>query len=135
MVSLTHGRPAMVSEHLALAVPLPAIASDPGMDESGLLTEPSFFVKSVELYEITHKVILSFYSGPRTRPARCAAQQDKQDEDLGVVMQLDGALSRWEERLPSHLDLAHPHVKNNEVAHRQAVILRIRCVGSPCDWP
>ncbi|POR31023.1 Fungal transcription factor [Tolypocladium paradoxum] len=126
MVSLTHGRPAMVSEHLALAVPLPTTSWGTEPDESGLLTEASFFVKSAELYEITHKVILAFYSGgPGPRP-RSAVQLEKQDADLGVVMQLDGAMSKWEDSLPNHLVLSDPSVMTNEVAYRQAVILRIR---------
>ncbi|KAL3959138.1 hypothetical protein ACCO45_007300 [Purpureocillium lilacinum] len=126
MVSLTHGRPAMVSEQLALAVPLPSLVSSPGADGAMPPVEVSFFVKSVELYEITHKVILSLYSGLRNRSSGAAMQQDRQAVDLGVLMQLDGAMSRWEDSLPAHLMPGNHDTTSNKIFHRQALILRIR---------
>ncbi|KAK2608741.1 hypothetical protein QQS21_002730 [Conoideocrella luteorostrata] len=125
MVSLTHGRPAMISKDLASSVPLPLTASNAKPDEYGRLTEGSFFVKSVELYEITHRVLCDLYSEPGFR-RRCATPSDKQDENLAIVMQLDSAMMKWEDRLPTFLIINDLDVAMNDVSHRQAVILNIR---------
>lgn len=129
MVALTHGRPAMVSRELASAVPLPRTSSNATPDEYGRLTEASFFVKSVQLYEITHRVTLNLYSEPGSR-IRCTVHTDSPDEDLSIVMQLDGAMMKWEASLPKHLDLSDADAAANDVSHRQAVILYIRYFGS-----
>ncbi|EFY98046.1 Zn(2)-Cys(6) zinc finger domain protein [Metarhizium robertsii] len=125
MVSLTHGRPAMISRNLASAVPLPLTSSNAKPNDYGRLTEGSFFVKSIELYEITHRVLLDLYSEPGSRP-RSTIHDDRKDEDLASVMQLDSAMMKWEESLPKFLVLGDADVANNDVSHRQAVILHIR---------
>lgn len=125
MVSLTHGRPAMVSRNTASAVPLPLTSSNAKPNEYGRLTEASFFVKSLELYEITHRVLLELYSESGSR-LRSTAHDDTKEEDLAAVMQLDSAMMKWEESLPKFLSLSDPDVANNDVSYRQAVILHIR---------
>lgn len=132
MVSLTHGRPAMISQDLASSVPLPLTSSNAKPDEYGRLTEGSFFVKSVELYEITHRVICDLYAEPGFQQ-RCAARTDKQDENLAIVMQLDSAMMAWEEGLPKFLVISDPDVAMNDVSHRQAVILYIRLFPTSCS--
>ncbi|KFA56239.1 hypothetical protein S40293_00027 [Stachybotrys chartarum IBT 40293] len=63
MVSMTHGRPPMMSSQLASALPLPTLSppvgKPTGPNTYAAETDPSFFVKSVELYEI----IQSLYYG------------------------------------------------------------------------
>lgn len=137
MVSLTHGRPAMISRNLASAVPLPLTSSNAKPNDYGRLTEGSFFVKSIELYEITHRVLLDLYSEPGSRP-RSTIHDDRKDEDLAAVMQLDSAMMKWEESLPKFLVLSDADVASNDVSHRQAVILHIRyiCTRNSClEYP
>jgi hypothetical protein len=118
----------MISRELAATVPLPLTSPNAKPGDYGRLTEGSFFVKSVELYEITHRVLLGLYSEPGSQP-RCSTHDDGQDEDVAKVMQLDSAMVKWEESLPRFLILSDPDVASNEVSHRQAVILRIRYVS------
>lgn len=147
MVSVTHGRPAMISERLASDVPLPlyshnAVAQN-GADRgnSGDFSKIAFFTKSVELYEIINSITQAFYSdhhAPRSRTAsRKSSKQDmhqgastpshdSMEEDLGTVMKLDGALTEWEHTLPDHIRIKVIKESDSEIFMRQAVILRIR---------
>ena len=125
MVAVTHGRPSMISPSLASVVPLPL--------EKGhtLRTDATFFVKSVELYEIIHRTIGTLYHGTGARCKNMAASDDEdsggeeEQIDLGIVMQLDRALGRWERKLPERLRLVSVD-RRSEVTHRQGVILHIR---------
>ncbi|RSL90031.1 hypothetical protein CEP51_000891 [Fusarium floridanum] len=100
MVSVTHGRPAMISKRPAMAVPLPNKSPpvDPRDITSGKDTGYySFFVDS-----------------------------DNDDEDLDKVVQLDRSLSKWEKKLPDHLKWNMLEANKDEISRRQAVILRMR---------
>ncbi|PKS12508.1 hypothetical protein jhhlp_000715 [Lomentospora prolificans] len=145
MVSVTHGRPAMVSDRLASDVPLPLYSS--GVIHQGPdgpipndFSKIAFFTKSVELYEIINSITLAFYSGhtPRSRSASRKSSKhdlsqgpshiglDAMEEDLGTVMKLDESLTRWEHSLPDHIRIKTSAQSENEIFMRQAVILRIR---------
>jgi hypothetical protein len=134
MVSVTHGRPAMISQHLAKAVPLPTSSTTNGQ---GITQNPeyySFFVRSVRLYEIIHKTMIAFYS--HAKDSRCKEKDthsdpessDGEDEDLDSVVQLDRCISRWESRLPTHLKWDLLESNTDKIAQRQSVILRVRLV-------
>lgn len=115
----------MISRDIALAVPLPLTSSNAKPEQYGHLTEGSHFVKSVELFEIIHQVILGLYSEPGSR-LRSSVCHDTLDENLATIMQLDSALVKWEESLPKFLMLNDPDVVNNDVSHRQALILQMK---------
>ena len=125
----------MIPSHVAHRVTFPTIAQTPGQDNptsilGNTITHASFFVKSVELYEIIYRTILAVYYSDCGPLPKCIANLHNrdlsgEDEDLAVVIQLDGALRKWKTTLPEHLKLLTPEARAMKV-HRQAVILHIR---------
>ena len=114
MVSLTHGRPAMVSAELAASVPLPCISSDVDLQSLG---DASFFVQSVELYEITHDLTEKLYHG---MPRLAKQTPSSSPNELATVVQIDGRLTAWQINIPDHLSIKNP------LPSREAVILHMR---------
>ncbi|EWG49267.1 hypothetical protein FVEG_08843 [Fusarium verticillioides 7600] len=131
MVSVTHGRPAMISLHPAKNVPHPAETSNAQNVMQGL-EYYSFFVRSVRLYEIIHKTMIAFYDGsqgskPKEKESHFDLEGlDGEDENLDRVVQLDRCISRWQSKLPDHLRWELLESNTDEIARRQAVILRMR---------
>lgn len=141
VVSMTYGRPPMVSAALAAAVPRPL-----AIDEDGLLQidheqvprpgKPSimdFFIQTLELYEILYDVLVDFsYSSS----GGDLSLDESGSEPLGrsgisstfSTIDIERRLVRWETRLPSHLTLGDPHhdTQPNDYFTRQAVILHQR---------
>ncbi|KAJ5679442.1 hypothetical protein N7462_007686 [Penicillium macrosclerotiorum] len=126
MVSVTHGRPAMISQYDATNVPLPIaspIEMNKRQDTAAEIKSDhiSFFIESVRLYEIIHRVVLAFYRG---KPSK--ERQNEHADDLDVVIQLDRSLSKWELNLPDHLQWGKLSSTVDEVVRRQLIILRVR---------
>lgn len=126
----------MIPSHLAQRVPLPLhTAQAGGQNPASILgntqTHASFFVKSLELYEIIYRTILSVYysngGGPLPKCVTNAHTRDPggEDEDIAIAVQLDGALRKWEYGLPEHLKWDTSE-QRDMIVHRQAVILHIR---------
>ncbi|CAG1969781.1 unnamed protein product [Fusarium graminearum] len=137
MVSVTHGRPAMISRYLAKSVPLPTESTTNEQSAIQNAEYYSFFVQSVRLYEIIHKTMMAFYSHIQENRYKeketysdpeCS---DGEDDDLDRVVQLDRCISRWESRLPKHLRWDLLESNTDKIAQRQAVILRMRFCLSP----
>ncbi|KAF6793011.1 fungal specific transcription factor [Colletotrichum musicola] len=136
MIAITHGRPAMISDQLASRVILPSIPDSDAQGEVGVrlhrLRYQGFFVKSLELYEIINQAVLAFYTTPSETKSPTTSThlgqrvQDRHELDLGVALQLDRSLARWEKSTPGFLTMAEPETQLDEVFRRQAVILRIR---------
>ncbi|KAF5024463.1 hypothetical protein F66182_3403 [Fusarium sp. NRRL 66182] len=137
MVSVTHGRPAMISQSPEKSVPLPtssAPAENATSQTAGKNPEYySFFIRSVRLYEIIHKTMIAFYGGSHSgrykeKEAHIfdPESSDSEDEDHDRVVQLDRCISRWEAKLPDHLRWDLLEANTDEIARRQAVILRMR---------
>ncbi|KXH49471.1 fungal specific transcription factor [Colletotrichum simmondsii] len=144
MIAITHGRPAMISDQLALSVVLPSIpdtnvTSVDGVQLSAVqlhkLRYQAFFHKSLELYEVINHAVLAFYSStsplksptyPNGTGSKTQRSLDRPELDLGKALQLDQRLMKWEKNLPSFLTMAEPETTLDEVFRRQAVILRIR---------
>ncbi|KAM0280229.1 hypothetical protein ACHAQH_004187 [Verticillium albo-atrum] len=136
MVSVTHGRPAMISGQLATAVPLPLACTSPVSGAEAVLGSgaghAAFFVNSVQLYEIIHRTIIAYYGGASGRPKGKESQgsddgsPDGDDEDFDKVVQLDRSLSKWEQRLPVHLRWTSLETTTDDISRRQSVILRMR---------
>ena len=137
MVSVTHGRPSMITNRVALAVPLPFYLPDPVQDSDWVgnnsLAKTAFFVKSVELYEIIHLTLLAFYSSNNTRLVDKHYDDDvntmSDENSLDSVMRLDDSLVDWELTLPSYLKFGAFSEGRNEVNQRQVVILHIRYIA------
>lgn len=144
MVSITHGRPVMISPELCAMIPLPRCASQEPDGHYQGVPNLSFFIKSVELYEIMNQVISAFYSAAASVGAavvtttETAAPPIPPDEDLAKVLKLDDNLLVWERGLPSYLryDLLNEaearEQSRADCKPRQAVILHVRCVTIPC---
>ncbi|RBR08995.1 uncharacterized protein FIESC28_10058 [Fusarium coffeatum] len=115
MVSVTHGRPAMISQHPTNAVPLPTSSTTNGQS---IIQNPeyySFFVSPTQS------------SRSKDKDAHSDSESaDSEDEDLDRVVQLDRCISRWEAKLPVHLRWDLLESNKDEIARRQAVILRMR---------
>lgn len=126
MVSVTHGRPTMISERVASAVPLPEISSSQLPGE-----RKEFFVKSVQLYEITHRIVLALYGGKYTRDESRYQHPtviDDDIDDLDIVVPLDRSLNKWVLGLPDHLKWNQLPELADESTRREAFILHIRLV-------
>lgn len=139
MVSITHGRPAMVSEHVATVVPFP-ISNPPqaiGTDKllGNAVNHALFFVKSIHLYEITHRAIISLYgdkclkNGGKIPPPH-AGHPLEDEEDINTVVRLDRSLTKWESDLPERLRWSQFQALEDKIAQRQTVILQMRFVIS-----
>ncbi|KAM3471638.1 hypothetical protein MY8738_009230 [Beauveria namnaoensis] len=120
MVALTHGRPAMISAELASSVPLPAIAEEDAQIPNDS-TDVAFFVKSAELYEITHRLVETLYSTPTGRTKRIKPSQ-RAASDLANIVQIDGEMAEWEHGLPKQLQ----QHSLGTIAARPSIILRLR---------
>ncbi|KAF4964594.1 hypothetical protein FSARC_7500 [Fusarium sarcochroum] len=143
MVSVTHGRPAMISQRPAKGVPFPASSAlDEATGNQAMIKNPeyySFFVRSVRLYEIIHKTMIAFYGGSHSSRSKEKEahsshssdpdSSDNEDEDLDRVVQLDRCISRWESKLPDHLRWDLLETNKDEISRRQAVILRMSIVN------
>ncbi|KAL4746492.1 hypothetical protein BDW72DRAFT_210376 [Aspergillus terricola var. indicus] len=138
VISMTFGRPAMISKASCGSVPLPAtideeyIASASGSGVEQPADQPSvmaFYAKSLELYDILNDILLSLY-----KPVVEESSDDVYDlyfnrdtsEDELTIFQLDRALTRWTRSLPAHLRGEPVSGSNGIIFYRQSVVLRAR---------
>jgi hypothetical protein len=130
----------MVSEHVATVVPFPmstpAQANVPDKLLGNAIDHALFFVKSVQLYEITHRAIISLYgdkcqkTGGKSSPLH-NGQVLEEDEDIDTVVRLDRSLTRWESELPERLRWSQLQASEDKITQRQIVILQMRYVTPP----
>lgn len=154
MLALTHGRPSMISSETAEAVPQPLMrdvtAASPSqhshatadLNPSHNEDDPgthryAFFVKTLDLYRIIHRVLKAFYSTTSTNSRGLESHKaewletDQGEADAGKAIMIDHELAKWEAGLlPVHLHLDvldRPEGKVlHEITRRQIVILRFR---------
>ncbi|KAL3477446.1 fungal-specific transcription factor domain-containing protein [Aspergillus californicus] len=138
VISMTFGRPAMISKGSCGAVPLPAtvdeeyIASARGVEATQPADQPSmmaFYAKSLELYEILNDVLLSLYKPvPEESPEDIYDFYFNRETSEGelTVFELDRALTKWTRSLPPHLREKPGPQFENIMFHRQSVVLRAR---------
>ena len=135
---MTFGRPAMVSKISSGAVPLPVkvddefIVSSSTAEPSQPVERPSmmtFYIKTLELYEIMNDVLLSLY-----KPAAEDSPNDIHDfyfntavsEGERTVFDLDRSLDRWAQNLPAHLCPGSSSRSDSPIFFRQSVVLQAR---------
>ncbi|OJJ59166.1 hypothetical protein ASPSYDRAFT_89880 [Aspergillus sydowii CBS 593.65] len=138
VISMTFGRPAMISKASCGSVPLPAtideeyIASASGPEVAQPADQPSimaFYAKSLELYEILNDILLSLYKPvPEESPDDIYDFYFSRDtnEDELTIFELDRALTKWTRSLPPHLRGEPASGPNNMIFYRQTVVLRAR---------
>ncbi|CAK7238453.1 hypothetical protein SEUCBS140593_010703 [Sporothrix eucalyptigena] len=136
MVSVTHGRPVMISRELCAAVPLPLCATQ-AAERGAHYDGPSlsFFIKSVKLYEIMNQVVSAFYS-PATATSMSESNNSSAEKDaLAMLLKLDEDLLEWERGLPEYLrfdtldgldEVEIRQRSRTDCKPRQAVILHVR---------
>lgn len=137
VVSMTFGRPAMISRQSGQAVPLPAAIDEEDVSQSSgsQRAQPSsdrpsmmaFYAKSLELYEIMNDVLLILY-GPVPEDSHGIHDfyfNSETREGEPTTFDLDRALTKWCRNLPSHLR-DPSEVSGDIVFTRQAIVLRAR---------
>ncbi|CAI7607099.1 unnamed protein product [Penicillium palitans] len=138
VISMTFGRPAMISKASSGVVPLPAAVDDEYIP-SGCSKEVSqppdrpsmmaFYAKSLELYEIMNDVLLSLYkpiSDDHTEDAHNFYFDNVASEGERTIFELDRSLTRWTRTLLPHLRWDSSTVSTNPIFYRQSIVLRAR---------
>ncbi len=119
----------MISPALVQCVPYPQFASQLNKSEDmDDMIDAAFFVKSAELYEITHELTVRLYP-PSAR--RSKASPGFSLADLTTVIQLDDKITEWESTIPDHLVCSLSASSTVTALCREAVILRLRYVAEP----
>ncbi|GAB1201549.1 hypothetical protein APSETT445_000125 [Aspergillus pseudonomiae] len=138
VISMTFGRPAMISKASCESVPLPAtvdeeyIPTASGIEATQPADQPSvmaFYAKSLELYEIMNDILLSLYKPvPEESPEDMYDLYFNKETSQGerTIFELDRALSKWSQSLPSHLRGNSPAGSTDVVFYHQSVVLRAR---------
>ncbi|KAJ5146670.1 hypothetical protein N7526_000022 [Penicillium atrosanguineum] len=138
VISMTFGRPAMVSRVSSGAVPLPVKVDDEFIIPNSI-AEPSqpverpsmmtFYIKTLELYETMNDVLLSLY-----KPAAEDSPNDIHgfyfnttvSEIERTIFDLDCSLDRWARNLPAHLCAGSSSRSDSPIFFRQSVVLQAR---------
>ncbi|EON65107.1 hypothetical protein W97_04343 [Coniosporium apollinis CBS 100218] len=136
-LSMTFGRPAMITSQAAATVPRPVTPNElPEQPDplgrisagSGPLSDLNFFIQTLQLYEILNEILLDLYT-----PASSGPSEDAYEFYFGTIsvgkgnsiFELERKLLRWNQDLPIHLRY-EPDSNKHEIHIRQANILRLR---------
>ncbi|KAF7125672.1 hypothetical protein CNMCM5793_001911 [Aspergillus hiratsukae] len=138
VISMTFGRPAMISKASCGSVPLPATVDEEYIPAAlgGEVRQPAdrpsvmaFYAKSLELYEILNDILLSLYKPvPEENPEDIYDFYFNQGPDEGerTIFELDRALTKWTRNLPPHLRGDVSSKPEDAVFYHQSVVLRAR---------
>ncbi|KAJ5160993.1 hypothetical protein N7492_006385 [Penicillium capsulatum] len=137
VISMTFGRPAMISRASNGTASLPLTVDDefivPGTSQGPAQPSDqpsiiSFYAKTLELYEIMNDVLLSLYK-PVSEDSAPEAHDflfSGTSEGERTIFDLDRSLSRWASGLPPHLCQGFDFASRNPVLYRQTIVLRAR---------
>jgi hypothetical protein len=136
-LSLTFGRPPMITSRSVTLVPSPVAHQNPdtcscSASMSGLNSESSdihFYIESLKLYEIMNEALLNLYNSP-------LEEEPKVDpyvvyfgslgaKGLGLLFDRDKSLCLWNRNLPIHLRL-RTNTQRYGTHQRQATVLKLR---------
>ncbi|GIK05000.1 hypothetical protein Aspvir_009099 [Aspergillus viridinutans] len=138
VISMTFGRPAMISKASCGSVPLPATVDEEYIPAAlaGEVRQPAdrpsvmaFYAKSLELYEILNDILLSLYKPvPEENPEDIYDFYFNKGPDEGerTIFELDRALTKWTQSLPPHLRGDTSPKPEDAVFYHQSVVLRAR---------
>ncbi|GFG23844.1 hypothetical protein IFM61606_03736 [Aspergillus udagawae] len=138
VISMTFGRPTMISKASCGSVPLPATVDEEYIPAAlgGEVRQPmdrpsvmAFYAKSLELYEILNDILLSLYKAvPEENPEDIYDFYFNKGPDEGerTIFELDRALTKWTQSLPPHLRGDTPSKPEDAVFYHQSVVLRAR---------
>jgi hypothetical protein len=119
------GRTSMVSPSESSAM-IDLLHNSEQEEEHDVLSA-DYFMKTLELYEISHHIILSQISTGNSLADRLGLSRlYKNEEYFANTLKLDNCLSKWEKDLPNSLryDISKSHTNN--LSYRQSVILHLR---------
>ncbi|OCT49176.1 C6 transcription factor [Cladophialophora carrionii] len=141
ILSMTFGRPTIITPQAAASVPRPL--AHPGLrdcechrDLAPLDASPSdlhFFLETLQLYEIMSETLLALYS-PATGGHSSTADDSYTpyfgalgSRAAGTVLEMDAKYSTWQRALPFHLQFAPGSGMPQNLTHaRQARVLYLR---------
>ncbi|KAF7182366.1 hypothetical protein CNMCM7691_001846 [Aspergillus felis] len=138
VISMTFGRPAMISKASCGSVPLPATVDEEYIPAAlgGEVRQPAdrpsvmaFYAKSLKLYEILNDILLSLYKPvPEENPEDIYDFYFNKGPDEGerTIFELDRALTKWTQSLPPHLRGETSSKPEDAVFYHQSVVLRAR---------
>ncbi|KAH7417855.1 putative C6 transcription factor [Cadophora sp. MPI-SDFR-AT-0126] len=124
ILSMTFGRPAMISSVVARAVPLPHLDSPEG--NASPLT---FYVKTLQLYEIISETLSStLYAVPGAEKTAHgdAGTNNIESSEIVTVLKMDHDLMVCGRSLPSYLRISSLDSFTSPIYQRQAVVFRAR---------
>ena len=127
-LSMTYGRPSMLSPAAARSMVLPSIIDDeflttdpeqPGSQKPGVRCQMAFYVHALRLQEILGQILTALYAGSQDETAdppdlhgelRTGLNSDPYSlterfvsGDFQTILTLDASLTRWHRELPSEL--------------------------------
>ncbi|KAJ5571716.1 hypothetical protein N7535_005376 [Penicillium sp. DV-2018c] len=143
IVSMTHGRPSMIS-HIS-PLPLPAMGADiEEADPCELSGQPcdhklgytTFYVSSIELYKILESILAEVYNAwqSRSNSNRTTYPRGSKLCSLDILMELDDKLAAYEANVPQPLNWTDTaSLQASDSAHeaifkRQQNVLRARFI-------
>ena len=128
MVSMTYGRPMVITRADALSIPFPAsindeyLSAERGRDGIQPPDEPStieFWVQTLKLYLIQEETLSAMYSNDAIdQKAKTSPKERLGNIDFNTVLRIESSLRTWNHALPHSLK-----VRENAVAERRQPIL------------
>ncbi|KAK5203088.1 hypothetical protein LTR47_011092 [Exophiala xenobiotica] len=130
MVSMTFGRPRVITRADALAVPFPAsindeyLSTEPGPDGVQPRGEPSlaeFYIQTLKLYVIQERTLFAMYSNDASDVKVTQSTRESLDNiDFNTILRIEASLKSWDEALPGYLKnipLEYVYVNVRQDAH------------------
>ncbi|KAM6529739.1 hypothetical protein FALCPG4_007867 [Fusarium falciforme] len=138
-LSMTFGRPLMITPEAATAVPMPLVHSSEGLCSCYSIASSCdvthdrdlhFFTEALELYELMGEALLTVYDASAVEEAAKVDEYavyfgSKAAKIVGQVCEVDDKLQRWQRRLPIHLR-NDPDAPKSIIHKRQSHILFLR---------
>ena len=130
-LSMTFGRPAMITSQAAALVPSPSAHSEGDICRCFTLlcspdsneTSPHFFIEALKLYELMGQALLILYNPASREDA--VGDTVTTTRAVGEVLEMDKALCSWSRALPVHLRYDPDAVKST-THQRQCNVLWLR---------
>ncbi|KAE8410641.1 fungal-specific transcription factor domain-containing protein [Aspergillus pseudocaelatus] len=127
VLSMTLGRPGMISISLATAVPLPLEIDEDFVDtqSEGFSVRPdghqcriSFYIHQLHFYGIINDILQTFYV--------TGSEQHQEADNIVKALRLESSLMAWNRKLPPFLRESSPVHEKNICLQRLAIINKVR---------
>lgn len=138
ILSMTFGRPAMISRVVARAVPLPQMSPHhlnspmpaPHLESSDTIASPlTFYIKTLQLYDIISETLSSTLyavSGSDKTSGGESGTNNIDSAEIVTVLKMDHDLMVCGRSLPSYLRISSLDSFTSPMYQRQAVVFRAR---------